>query len=79
MGQLYLAYVNRQLPRLERGCTSKAAFGTRREAKAYARQGRLQDGSLSPYHCGYCDLWHLAHRRGKARRRRERSLAARAA
>ncbi len=75
MAQLYLAYINRTLPAIDRGCTSKALFASRREAKAYARNGRRQDGSLAPYHCRYFDHWHLGHTRGKARRRRERSLA----
>ncbi len=74
MSRLYLAFVNRSLPVIERGCTSKAAYLTRREAKACARNGRHQDGSLAPYHCSHCDLWHLGHQRGTARRRRERNL-----
>ena len=70
MGHAYLAYINRALPRVERACTSKAAYTTRREARAYARHGRQRDGSLAPYHCGHCELWHLGHNRGNARKRR---------
>ena len=59
IGQL----VNRQLPRLERSCLTKARFVSRDEARALARHGRHRDGQLSPYHCLYCGLWHLGHRR----------------
>ena len=59
----YRDLIDRQLPRIERSCTSKVAYAARREAASYARHGRHQDGSLRPYHCTYCDGWHLGHRR----------------
>lgn len=59
----YRQYLNRDLPLLVRGCTSKARFGSRREARALAKHGRMSDGSLAPYHCQYCGGWHLGHRR----------------
>lgn len=58
----YRTLINRDLPLLERGCTSKAAFESRREARSLARHGRHANGQLHPYHCRYCDLWHLGHR-----------------
>jgi len=46
---------------MERGCTSKARFLSRREARSMGRHGRHQDGSLRPYHCRFRDWWHLGH------------------
>jgi hypothetical protein len=60
----YRRFINRDLPLLERGCTSKAAFESRREARSLARQGRRSDGRSHPYHCRTCGSWHLGHRRG---------------
>ncbi len=57
----YRQLINRNLPLVDRGCTSKALYITRREAKSEARHGRHQDGSLHPYRCRYCDWWHLGH------------------
>jgi len=59
----YRQFINRDLPRVDRGCTSKALFVSRSEAKTSARRNRRNDGSLHPYHCRYCDQWHLGHRR----------------
>lgn len=59
----YRAFINRDLPQVERGCTSKALFVSRGEARTSARRHRQNDGSLHPYHCRYCDWWHLGHRR----------------
>ena len=59
----YRLYINRDLPLIERGCTSKAAFEGRREARAIANHSRNRNGSLRPYHCSNCDLWHIGHRR----------------
>ena len=59
----YRQFINRDLPRFERGCTSKALFISRGEARSMSRNGRRQDGSLYPYRCRYCDGWHLGHRR----------------
>jgi hypothetical protein len=59
----YRQFINRDLPRLERGCTSKAVYVSRAEARSYARRNRRGDGSVHPYHCPACDWWHLGHRR----------------
>lgn len=67
----YRQFINRGLPLAERGCTSKAAFSSRREAQSWVRHGRRSNGSLDPYHCRYCDGWHLGHRRGHAGPARE--------
>jgi hypothetical protein len=59
----YRQSINRQLPIVERSCTSKARFLSRREAQAVARHGRHSTGQLAAYHCRYCQHWHLGHRR----------------
>jgi hypothetical protein len=59
----YRQFINRNLPPRERGCTSKVAYSTRREARALARNGRHSDGRLSAYHCRFCAFWHLGHQR----------------
>jgi hypothetical protein len=59
----YRQFVNRDLPLPERGCSSKAVFITRSEAKHLARHGRHSDGTLRPYRCRRCAGWHLGHRR----------------
>jgi hypothetical protein len=59
----YRYLIDRRPPRVERGCTSKSAFVSRREASTMARHGRNRDGSLKPYRCRLCELWHLGHRR----------------
>ena len=59
----YRQFINRDLPLSERGCTSKAVFLSRSEARSYTRRNRRNDGSLHPYHCRSCDWWHLGHRR----------------
>jgi hypothetical protein len=59
----YRMFIDRDLPLIERGCTSKVAFESRRAARSRSRHGRHQDGSLAPYHCRYCGAWHLGHRR----------------
>jgi len=64
----YRQFINRDLPLRERACETKAVFVTRADARSSARNGRRQDGSLSPYHCRYCSLWHLGHRRHRHRR-----------
>jgi hypothetical protein len=63
MSVIYRQFINRDLPHVDRGCTSKAIFVSRGEAKTSARRNRRNDGSLHPYHCRYCDQWHLGHRR----------------
>jgi hypothetical protein len=59
----YHQFINRNLPLVERGCTSKAMFVSRGEARALVRHSRHTDGQVKPYHCGHCDGWHLGHRR----------------
>lgn len=44
----YRDFINRDLPLIERGCMSKAAFVSRREARSWVRDGRRSDGSLDP-------------------------------
>jgi hypothetical protein len=64
----YHLFINRALPPLERGCTSKAVFISRREARSLVRNSRTGDGQLKPYHCRHCGAWHLGHRRHRPRR-----------
>ena len=59
----YRQFINRDLPIVERGCTSKAAFVSRGEARSLVRHGRFSSGNLEPYHCRTCGLWHLGHHR----------------
>jgi hypothetical protein len=59
----YRELINRDLPLMDRGCTSKGVFISRREARSMGRHGRSQDGALHPYRCRYCEGWHLGHRR----------------
>ena len=63
----YRQFINRNLPLPERGCTCKAVYFSRREASSQARRGRGMDGALKPYHCRWCDRWHLGHRHGARR------------
>ena len=58
----YHDLINRDLPLVDRGCTSKSVFVSRREARSSAKHGRSQDGTLHPYRCRYCAGWHLGHR-----------------
>ena len=62
----YRDFVNRNLPIRERACESKAAYVTRGEARQRLR-GRRMDGAMKPYHCHFCSLWHLGHRRRPGR------------
>jgi len=62
----YRQLINRDLPRVERGCTSKAYFVSRAEARSLSRHGRRQDGAMRPYHCHTCAGWHLGHPRRAA-------------
>jgi hypothetical protein len=59
----YRQLINRDLPLLERGCTTKAMFVSSREARSVARGNPVRGGQLRPYHCGNCGGWHLGHRR----------------
>ena len=59
----YTLLVERPTNRIERSCSSKIPYASRREARARVRDGRNQDGTLRPYHCQFCDLWHLGHSR----------------
>ena len=65
----YRQFINRDLPQRVRACESKAMYVSRREARCAARNGRSQDGGLAPYHCRFCDRWHLGYRRRRHRRR----------
>ena len=69
----YHHFINRSLPPQERGCTSKVKFLSRREARSISRQPWASSG-LKPYHCRWCDGWHLGHGR---RRRSALGLAGR--
>ena len=62
----YRTLIERPRSPIERGCTSKIAFISRREARTRSRNGRHMDGSLQPYHCQNCGAWHLGHRRATA-------------
>jgi hypothetical protein len=66
----YRQFINRDLPMRERACESKAVYLSRADARSSVRNGRRHDGSLAPYHCRYCSLWHLGHRRHRHGRRR---------
>lgn len=59
----YRQYVDRDLPIRDRACESKAVYLTRGEARSQLRGGRRMDGSMKPYHCRFCDGWHVGHRR----------------
>jgi hypothetical protein len=59
----YRDLIYRRMPLIERSCTSKSMFTSRREANQRARHSRGTDGSLRPYHCDNCGGWHLGHRR----------------
>jgi hypothetical protein len=66
----YRRFINRDLPIRERACESKPVYLSRADASTYVRNSRRHDGSLKPYHCRYCSLWHLGHRRQRHGRRR---------
>lgn len=59
----YTLLVERPTNRVERACSWKIPYASRRDARARARGGRHQDGTLRPYHCQFCDGWHLGHAR----------------
>jgi hypothetical protein len=65
----YRQFINRDLPMRERACESKAVYLSRADARSTLRNGNRFDGSLKPYHCRYCSLWHLGHRHRRGRRR----------
>jgi hypothetical protein len=46
---------------VDRSCTSKHAYRSEAEARAYATMHGLS-GSLFTYHCRYCEFWHLTRR-----------------
>ena len=64
MHAAYRTLTERPRSPIERGCTSKISFTSRREARTRSRHGRHMDGSLQPYRCVTCGAWHLGHRRG---------------
>jgi hypothetical protein len=46
----------------QRSCRCKVRLGTRFEARAAARSiVRREGGTILPYHCGFCDGWHVGH------------------
>lgn len=57
----YRQFINRDLPLLDRGCTSKAVFLSRGEARNLVRHGRQGSAGLHPYRCRHCGHWHLGH------------------
>ena len=57
----YTLLTERPMNRLERSCSSKTPFASRREARSRVSGGRNQDGTLKPYHCEFCGAWHLGH------------------
>ncbi|HJW21517.1 MAG TPA: hypothetical protein VJ506_03720 [Candidatus Limnocylindrales bacterium] len=57
----YRLLINRDLPFMQRGCSSKVGFVSRREARTAVRRGRHGNPQLDPYHCRWCGLWHLGH------------------
>ena len=57
----YTLLVERPTDRVERSCSSKIPYASRRDARARVRGGRHEDGTLRPYHCQFCDAWHLGH------------------
>ncbi len=45
-----------------RACLNKVPHGSRREARTAARGvERRHGGRLEPYHCAFCDGWHVGH------------------
>jgi hypothetical protein len=62
----YRQFINRDLPLVERGCTSKVAFESRREAGVVSHRAG-GNGRLRPYHCRNCEGWHLGHSRQRHR------------
>jgi len=52
-----------------RSCRSKVAQGSRREARAVGtvQMNRRGGGRVAPYHCGFCDGWHVGHPPGRRR------------
>lgn len=72
----YRQLINRDLPIEERGCTSKARFLSRAEARSITRHGRRSaaDGGLRPYRCRFCEWWHLGHRRQRSHALRRPAL-----
>ena len=60
-GMGYRQFINRNLPLQDRGCSSKAVYVTRSEAKSLVRHGRRGYAGLKPYRCPWCEGWHLGH------------------
>jgi hypothetical protein len=58
----YTNLIERPTDRVERSCSSKSAFGSRRAARSHVSHGRHQDGTLRAYRCAFCGAWHLGHR-----------------
>ena len=53
-------------PRVTIECpTGKHAFASKRDAADRARQiNHTQHTNMAPFRCGYCDRYHLGHKRG---------------
>ena len=46
----------------QRSCRGKVRLTSRREARGAARYlVRLSGGTVLPYHCRFCDGWHVGH------------------
>ena len=52
----------------QRSCRGKVRLGTRGEARGAARAiVRREGGTVLPYHCRFCDGWHVGHPMMRAR------------
>jgi hypothetical protein len=71
----YRQFINRELPLVERACSSKVGFAGRREARTAAHHGRHAHGTLKPYSCRFCGAWHLGHPRNIHRPKPVRAAA----
>ncbi len=61
--------------KVERACTSKRKFDSKKEAKSEAARARGSTGKrLAVYECQYCHGWHLAKKKTNARYRRNQRL-----
>ena len=63
MSLAYRAFINRELPIVERACTSKTSYVSQSEARNLLRHGRHAGSGMEPYHCQFCGFWHVGHRR----------------
>jgi hypothetical protein len=50
----------------QRSCRCKVRLGSRGEARGAARaMVRRGGGTVLPYHCRFCDGWHVGHPMGR--------------